>query len=94
MKALTGPADENKDAIFNKSFNFDNIAGHAYSTFLMGQTIPINETFTIYEYSFTTQEACERQSIEFYDRLSFIVKYKSLYDEYFEVYHNIDENFK
>ena len=86
--------DVNKDTLFDESFNFDNIAGHGYSTFLIGQTIPMNETLTIYEYAFMTKEAFERQSMEFYDRFSFIIKYKSLYDEHFETSHNMDKNIR
>tara|TARA_Y100000758_G_C15835191_1_gene343493 strand:+ start:30 stop:575 length:546 start_codon:yes stop_codon:yes gene_type:complete len=89
-KKINTGFDENKDTLFDESFNFDNIAGHAYSTFLIGQTIPMNETLTIYEYAFITKEAFERQSMEFHDRLSFIIKYESLYGEQFEVSHNMD----
>ena len=91
-KKIDTGSDENKDIIFDELFNFDNIAGHGYSTLLIGQTIPMNETLTIYEYAFMTKEAFKRQSMEFYNRFSFIIKYKSLYDEHFETSHNMDKN--
>ena len=91
-KKIDTGSDENKDIIFDELFNFDNIAGRGYSTLLIGQTIPMNETLTIYEYAFMTKEAFKRQSMEFYNRFSFIIKYKSLYDEHFETSHNMDKN--
>ena len=80
--------EQNKNLLFDKLFNFKNIAGHSHSTFLVGQTIPSNETLTIFEYSFMTLEAYERQHKEFYNRFSFIINYKSLYSERFEISHN------
>jgi len=87
----TNECSECLDILFNKRFNFDNLGGHAYSTLLVGQTIPMNESLTIYEYNFLSEEAFHRQSKEFYHRLSFIFKYQSLYGEEFEISHNMDK---
>jgi len=51
----------------------------------------MDESLTIYEYNFLSEEAYHRQRMKSYDRLSFIFKYQSLYGEEFEISHNMDK---
>ena len=77
--------------IILQALNFDNIAGSAFQSISNGLTIPAGDNLKVFGFYFNNREAFYRQRFELHDRLSFIIKYESLYGEKYEVSHNMDK---
>ena len=76
--------------IILQALNFDNTAGSTFQSISNGSTISAGENLNVFGLYFNNREAFYRQRFELHDRLSFIIKYESLYGEQFEVSHNMD----
>ena len=77
--------------ILDSTLNFDNTAGSRFSSIPKGTTISIGENLTVFGLFFSNRESFYRQRMKLNDRLSYIIKYESLYGEQYEVSHNMDK---
>jgi len=74
----------------SETLNFDNTAGTTFKSISKGLIIPAGDDLKVFGLYFDNREAFYRQRFDLHDRFSFIVKYESLYDESYEVSHNMD----
>ena len=77
--------------ILDSTLNFDNTAGSTFSSIPKGTTISAGENLTVFGLFFSNRESFYRQRMELNDRLSYIIKYESLYGEQYEVSHNMEK---
>ena len=73
-----------------QALNFDNTSGSTFQSISEGSTIPAGEDLKLFGLYFNNREAFYRQRMKLHDRFSYIIKYKSLYGERYEVSHNMD----
>ena len=73
-----------------QALNFDHTAGTTFKSISKGLIIPAGDDLKVFGLYFDNREAFYRQRFDLHDRFSFIVKYESLYDESYEVSHNMD----
>ena len=76
--------------IILQALNFDNTAGSTFQSISNGFTISAGDNLKVFGLYFNNREAFYRQRMELHDRLSYIIKYESLYGEKYEVSHNMD----
>ena len=74
-----------------EALNFDNTAGSRFSSIPKGTTISAGDNLKVFGLYFSNRESFYRQRMKLHDRLSFIIKYESLYGEQYEVSHNMDK---
>ena len=77
--------------ILTDLLNFDNTAGTNFQSISKGLTIAADDNLNVFGVYFSNRESFFRQRMKLHDRLSFIIKYKSLYGEQYEVSHNMDK---
>ena len=77
--------------ILSDLLNFNNTAGNTFSTIKKGTTISVGDNLRVFGMYFSNRKSFYRQRMELHDRLSYIIKYESLYGEQFEVSHNMDK---
>ena len=77
--------------ILDSTPNFDNTAGPSFHSISKGSTISAGENLKVFGLFFSDRESFYRQRMKLHDRLSFIIKYESLYGEQYEVSHNMDK---
>ena len=77
--------------ILDSTLNFDNTAGSRFSSIPKGTTISAGENLRVFGLFFSNRESFYRQRMKLNDRLSYIIKYESLYGEQYEVSHNMDK---
>ena len=88
-----GKIDDSKNhfsVITLQALNFDHTAGTTFKSISKGLIIPAGDDLKVFGLYFDNREAFYRQRFDLHDRFSFIVKYESLYDESYEVSHNMD----
>ena len=73
-----------------QALNFDNTTGTTFKSISKGLIIPAGDDLKVFGLYFDNREAFYRQRFDLHDRFSFIIKYESLYDESYEVSHNMD----
>ena len=76
--------------IILQALNFDNTAGSTFQSISNGFTISAGDNLKVFGLYFNNREAFYRQRMKLHDRLSYIIKYESLYGEKYEVSHNMD----
>ena len=76
--------------IILQTLNFDNTAGSAFQSISKGLIISAGDNLKVFGFYFSNRESFYRQRMKLHDRLSFIIKYESLYGEQYEVSHNMD----
>ena len=74
-----------------EALNFDNTAGTSFQSISKDLTISAGDNLRVFGLYFSNRESFYRQRMKLHDRLSFIIKYESLYGEQFEVSHNMDK---
>ena len=74
-----------------EALNFDNTAGKSFRSISKGFTILAGDNLRVFGLYFSNRESFYRQRMKLHDRLSFIIKYESLYGEQYEVSHNMDK---
>ena len=77
--------------ILSDLLNFDNTAGNTFASIPKGTTISAGENLRVFGLFFSNRESFYRQRMKLNDRLSYIIKYESLYGEQYEVSHNMDK---
>ena len=77
--------------ILDSTLNFDNTAGSSFSSIAKGTTISAGDNLKVFGLYFSNRESFYRQRMKLHDRLSYIIKYESLYGEQYEVSHNMDK---
>ena len=77
--------------IIDSTLNFDNTAGTTFSSIPKGTTIPSGDNLTVFGLFFSNRESFYRQRMKLNNRLSYIIKYESLYGEQYEVSCNMDK---
>ena len=75
--------------IILQALNFDNTAGSIFQS-ISNLTISAGDNLNVFGLYFNNREAFYKQRMELHDRLSYIIKYESLYGEKYEVSHNMD----
>ena len=73
-----------------EALNFDNTAGTSFQSISKDLTISAGDNLRVFGLYFSNRESFYRQRMKLHDRLSFIIKYESLYGDLYEVSHNID----
>ena len=73
-----------------EALNFDNTAGTSFQSISKDLTIPAGDNLKVFGLYFSNRESFYRQRMELQDRLSYIIKYESLYGKQYEVSHNMD----
>ena len=76
--------------ILSDLLNFDNTAGNTFMSIPKGTTISAGDNLIVFGLFFSNRESFYRQRMKLHDRLSYIIKYESLYGEQYEVSHNMD----
>ena len=74
-----------------EALNIDNTAGTSFQSITKGFTISAGDNLTLFGLYFSNMESFNRQRMQLNYRLSYIIKYESLYGEQFEVSHNMDK---
>ena len=74
-----------------EALNFDNTAGTSFQSIPKGFTISAGDNLKVFGLYFSNRGSFYRQRMELHDRLSFIIKYESLYGEQYEESHNMDK---
>ena len=74
-----------------EALNFDNTAGTTFQSIPKGLIISAGDNLKVFGLYFISRESFYRQRFELHDRLSYIIKYESLYGEQYEVGHNMDK---
>ena len=74
-----------------EALNFDNTGGASYQSISKGLIIPAGENLKVFGLYFSNRDSFYRQRMKLHDRLSFIIKYESLYGEQYEVSCNMDK---
>ena len=77
--------------IILQALNFDNTAGSTFQSISKGFTISSGDNMRVFGLYFSNRESFYRQRMKLHDRLSFIIKYESLYGEQYEESHNMDK---
>jgi len=75
----------------DSTLHFDNTKGNIFESISTGSTISAGDNLKVFGVYFSNRESFYRQRMKLHDRLSFIIKYESLYGEQYEVSHNIDK---
>ena len=86
--------DDSKDhfsTVILQALNFDNTVGSSFTSISNDLIISSENNLRLFGIHFNNREAFYRQRFELHDRLSFIIKYESLYGEKFQVSHNMDK---
>ena len=86
--------DESKyhfSVILDSTLNFDNTAGTSFASISKDLTISPGDNLRVFGLYFSNRESFYRQRMKLNDRLSYIIKYESLYGEQYEVSHNMDK---
>ena len=77
--------------ILTDLLNFDNTTGTNFNSISKGLTIAAGDNLNVFGVYFSNRESFYRQRMKLHDRLSFIIKYESLYGEQYEESHNMDK---
>ena len=77
--------------ILSDLLNFDNTAGNTFASIPKGTTISVGDNLIVFGLFFSNRESFYRQRMKLHDRLSYIIKYESLYGKQYEVNHNMDK---
>ena len=74
-----------------EALNFDNTAGTSFQSISKGLTISTGDNLKVFGLYFSNRKSFYKQRMKLHDRLSFIIRYESLYGEQYEVSHNMDK---